>query len=67
MKVWPSIEEARSFLKQGTGKNVRIAVLDSGIEAGHELLNQLQLRDDLAIVEQQFELAAVPLASETKQ
>ena len=60
MKVWPSIEEARSFLTQGTGKNVRIAVLDSGIEAGHELLNQLQLVDDLAIVEQQFELAAVP-------
>ena len=60
MKVWPSIEEARSFLKQGTGKNVRIAVLDSGIEAGHQLLNQLQLVDDLAIVEQQFELAAVP-------
>ncbi|HWX21740.1 MAG TPA: S8 family serine peptidase [Candidatus Binatia bacterium] len=58
--TWPTIEEARSFLRLGTGKGIKIAVLDSGIETGHPLLSSLGLTDDLAIVESGFQIATVP-------
>jgi subtilisin family serine protease len=60
VNVWPSIDNARAFLKEGTGKNVKVAVLDSGIETNHPLLGQLTLADDLAIVEQGLQLSVVP-------
>src|SRR5258708_14923970 len=60
MSGWPTLEEARSFLEQGTGRGVRIAVLDSGIEAGHPALGGLTLRDDLAVIEQDSEIKNVP-------
>lgn len=59
-KVWPTLEQARDYLKHGRGQGVRIALLDSGVEGGHPLLHGLQLTDDLAIVEQDFQLRAVP-------
>ena len=49
-KTWISLEEARSAIASGTGNGVRIAVLDSGIEASHPGLNGLRLVDDLAFV-----------------
>ena len=55
----PAIEEARSSLRSGKGANIRIAVLDSGIEVSHPLLDGLTLVDDLAIVEQGHQIAAV--------
>jgi len=56
----PTIEEARSFLRSGRGGNVKVAVLDSGIETSHPLLRGLDLADDLAIVDQNFQIAAIP-------
>jgi subtilisin family serine protease len=57
---WPTLDEARSFLGRGTGKGVKIAVLDSGVETSHPRLNGLDLSDDLAIVDQGFQLSTVP-------
>jgi subtilisin family serine protease len=48
--TWISLEEARLAIASGTGKGVRIAVLDSGIEASHPGLNGLKLVDDLAFM-----------------
>lgn len=50
MNTWISLEEARSAVTSGTGQGVRIAVLDSGIEASHPGLEELRLVDDLAFV-----------------
>ena len=50
MKSWISLEEARSAITSGKGKGVRIAVLDSGIEASHPGLHGLKLADDLSFV-----------------
>jgi subtilisin len=60
VKPWPTIEEARSFLRQGTGKGVKIAVLDSGVEVAHPSLGGVVLSDDLAIVDQGFQIETVP-------
>jgi len=45
------LEEARKALTNGTGKGVRIAVLDSGIEIDHPELVSLRLIDDLHVVD----------------
>lgn len=45
------LEEARQALTNGTGKGVRIAVLDSGIEIDHPELAGLELIDDLHVVD----------------
>jgi subtilisin family serine protease len=50
VNTWISLEEARSAVISGTGQGVRIAVLDSGIEASHPGLGELRLADDLAFV-----------------
>jgi subtilisin family serine protease len=50
VSTWISLEEARSAITSGTGQGVRIAVLDSGIEASHPGLEELRLADDLAFV-----------------
>jgi subtilisin family serine protease len=50
VKSWISLEEARSAITSGKGKGVRIAVLDSGIEASHPGLHGLKLVDDLSFV-----------------
>jgi subtilisin len=52
MNTWPTLDEARSCLKEGKGQGVKVAVLDSGIELAHPLLKDLELADDLAIVEE---------------
>jgi subtilisin len=55
----PTVEQARSFLRSGKGANIKIAVLDSGIEASHPLLHGLSLTDDVAIVEETHQIATV--------
>jgi subtilisin family serine protease len=47
VNTWISLEEARSAVASGTGQGVRIAVMDSGIEASHAGLKGLRLVDDL--------------------
>ncbi len=56
MNTWPTIEEARSFLRQGTGRGIKVAVLDSGVETVHPLLKGLELTDDLVIAEKEFQV-----------
>ena len=51
MTRWISPDEAAAAIQRGRGKGVRIAILDSGVEAGHPALGGLVLADDLAIVE----------------
>jgi subtilisin len=57
---FPEIEEARAFLQRGRGAQVRIAVLDSGIETSHPLLRGLALADDVVIVDQGVQISAIP-------
>jgi subtilisin len=56
----PTVEEARSFLRSGKGANVKIAVLDSGIEVSHPMLRGMALADDVAIVDRDLQIAALP-------
>ena len=57
---WPTLQEARRFLKEGRGKGVKIAILDSGVESSHPRLGGLELADDVAIVEEGLQIRAVP-------
>jgi subtilisin family serine protease len=45
------LEEARRALQEGTGKGIRIAVIDSGVEIDHPALTGLKLVDDLHVVD----------------
>jgi len=55
---WVDLEEAKHALARGTGKGVRVAVLDSGVEAAHPRLG-LKLVDDLAVVAEHRRLHVV--------
>lgn len=52
MTAWPTLEEARTFLRQGAGRGVKVAILDSGIETTHPRLREVRLADDLSFVEE---------------
>jgi subtilisin len=60
MKPWITPEDAIEAIQRGSGRGVKIAVLDSGIEASHPALNGLQLLDDIAVVEDGMRLTVVP-------
>ncbi|HKQ38983.1 MAG TPA: S8 family serine peptidase [Verrucomicrobiae bacterium] len=60
MNNWLTVEQARKYLREGTGRGIRIAVLDSGIEASHPELKGLRIADDLAIVDDGLQLNCVP-------
>src|SRR5947208_10624170 len=45
------LDEAREALEKGTGKGVRIAVIDSGVEIDHPALPGLTLLDDLHVID----------------
>ncbi len=49
---WPSLEEVREAALSGSGEGVRIAVIDSGIEAGHPRFANLVLRDSVGFEEE---------------
>ncbi len=49
---WITLEAARVCLRAGTGRGVKIAVLDSGIDVGHPMLAGMNLVEDIAIVQE---------------
>lgn len=55
---WVDFTEARRALAKGTGHGVRVAVLDSGVEAAHPRLG-IKLVDDLAVVAEHRRLHVV--------
>ena len=59
VNTWPTLDEARSFLRQGSGRGIKIAVLDSGIETSHPMLDGIELSDDLAVIDEGLQLATV--------
>ena len=60
MTNWISPQRAAEAIRTGRGKGVRIAILDSGVEAAHPALGGLVLADDVAIVEDGLRLREVP-------
>jgi subtilisin len=60
VKTWLPLEEARAALRQGTGRGLKVAVLDSGIEADNPYLNGLTLADDLAVTDDGVQLRVAP-------
>jgi subtilisin family serine protease len=57
---WLTLEQARSHLHAGRGRGIKIAVLDSGIDLSHPLLEGLTLEDDLAVIDIHSQLSVVP-------
>jgi subtilisin family serine protease len=57
---WPALEEAQYFLRHGRGQGIRVAVLDSGVEASHPALASASLADDVAVVEDESQLRVTP-------
>ena len=60
MTRWISPDEAAAAIARGRGKGVRIAILDSGVEADHPALGGLALADDVAVVEDGLRLKTAP-------
>ena len=60
MNTWLTVEQARTYLRKGSGRGIKIAVLDSGIEANHPDLKGMRLADDLAIIDDGLQLRCVP-------
>ena len=60
MTRWISPQEAEHAIANGRGRGVRIAILDSGVEADHPALGGLVLADDVAIVEDRLRLKEAP-------
>jgi subtilisin len=60
MKTWITPEEACTAIREGRGRGVKIAILDSGVEASHPALNGLELIDDIAVVEDGMKLKVMP-------
>src|SRR5436190_18795609 len=54
------LEEARQALANGTGKGVRIAVIDSGIEVDHPDLAGISLLHDLHVVDAGVQIEVKP-------
>lgn len=54
-----SLEEARTCLREGRGRDVKIAVMDSGIDTSHEDLAGIELADDIAVIEHGHSLTVV--------
>ena len=60
MSCWIDLEEAARALREGDGAEVRIAIIDSGVEVSHPKLNGIKLLDDIAIVPSGHKLGVVP-------
>ncbi len=47
---WISPDDARQLITEGNGRGVKVAVIDSGVEADHPDLEGLTLSDDIAVL-----------------
>lgn len=47
---WITPDEIQHALEHGDGRNVRIAILDSGVDATHPQLGGVELADDVSVV-----------------
>ena len=56
---WVNPDDIRDSLEHGTGKGVRVAVIDSGIEEGHPKLGGLKLSDSVGLIEENGRIEAV--------
>jgi subtilisin family serine protease len=54
------LDEVRHGLAHGTGKGVRIAIIDSGIEVDHPDLGGLRLLDDLHVIDGGVQIEVKP-------
>jgi subtilisin family serine protease len=59
-RPWITPEQAREAIRDGDGKGVRIAVIDSGIEADHPKLRKMRLRDSIGVVEEEGRISMRP-------
>jgi len=48
---WITPEQAKRWIREGQGDGIRIAILDSGVECAHPRLQEIQLVDDIAVVD----------------
>jgi len=60
MKRWVDPKEAAEAIRRGTGKGVKIAILDSGVERDHPQLSGVRWADDIAIVQEGREIRTEP-------
>lgn len=47
--LWLKLEQVHDYIRKGDGSGIKVAILDSGIEAGHPALVGLELTDDVII------------------
>ena len=59
LQDWPTPEEARQAVQTGKGAGVRVAVIDSGIEANHPRLSSLNIVDSVAFTEERGRIVCV--------
>jgi subtilisin family serine protease len=59
MTQWIDLEQAKRAIEEGTGKGIKVAVLDSGVETSHPQLAKLRLVDDLAVLAEGHKLRVV--------
>lgn len=59
MAQWIDLDQAKRAISEGTGSGIKIAVLDSGVEASHPKLFGMRLADDLAVVTNVHKLQVV--------
>lgn len=57
---WITPEQTAAAMSRGRGRGIRIAVLDSGVEWDHPGLQNVRVADDIAILQQEGCLEAVP-------
>jgi len=60
MQLWLDPDGASTLLHAGTGRGIRIAVIDSGVEFSHPDLSGLTVADDLSIVSDGLQLVTHP-------
>lgn len=60
MKPWVNPQDAAEAMRRGRGRGVRVAILDSGVERDHPMLANVKWGDDIAIVQEGYQLGVEP-------